>query len=298
MKAIGDMKHGLTGDRPQLSLIGEHSEIYQCRGTAYGAAKYSRGNYHGPAPEGVAPDARIMGYVDAAMRHLRAVAQAYNVALGTGGDTRAAIALPDMMASGGFPASGLPHLAHAIAGLGIAIECAVADGLLPADPGQPWKAGAPEASLPQKDDPAAERARVEALGAAARDVERARAAIHKPVCMREIGSLRAARYAEILRRRGSGEIDDTQAAAELNALMKPAVAAARPRFEVVDNTPEAIAGRPSEAGDHLQSMRGWLATYEASPATFICDHNPQQWKRDAWPWAVVDNGAPEAVNDV
>lgn len=162
MRQIGDMKHGLTSSRPKLSICGRHAQTHQCRGTEYGADKYARGNYHGPAPAGVTPEARIMGYVDAALRHLTAIADAYNRALGTGGDARAAIALPDLEASGGFPASGLPHLSHVLAGIGIAVECAVADGLLPADPGQPWKAGA-EDSLPQKDDPAAERARVAAL---------------------------------------------------------------------------------------------------------------------------------------
>lgn len=163
-KPVGDMKAGLTsGARPKLSINGKHAAIYQCRGTEYGADKYARGNYHGPAPEGVTPEARIMGYIDAIMRHCTEISDAYNRALGTGGDARAAIALPDSMASGGFPASMLPHLAHILAGAGIAVECAVADGLVPADPGQPWKAGAREVGLPQKDDPAAERARVAAL---------------------------------------------------------------------------------------------------------------------------------------
>ncbi len=158
---MSDMKAGLTSSRPKLSIVGRHSMIHQTRGTEYGGDKYARGNYHGAPPAGVTPEARIMGYVDAAMRHLSAISDAYNRAVGTGGDARAAIALPDLEASGGFPASGLPHLSHVLAGLGIAVECAVADGLLPADPGQPWRAGAREEGLPQKDDPAAERARVE-----------------------------------------------------------------------------------------------------------------------------------------
>lgn len=164
MKTVGDMKAGLTsGARPKLSINGKHAAIYQCRGSEYGEAKYARGNYHGPAPANVTPEARIMGYIDAVMRHCTEIADAYNRALGTGGDARAAIACADTGASGGFPASMLPHLAHILAGAGIAVECAVADGLLPADPGQPWKAGAVEQGLPQKDDPAAERARVESL---------------------------------------------------------------------------------------------------------------------------------------
>jgi hypothetical protein len=161
-RQVGDMKHGLTSSRPKLSILGRRSMIHQSRGNGYGADKYARGNYHGPAPEGVTPEARVMGYVDAAMRHLTAISDAYNHAVGTGGDARAAIALPDLESSGGFPASGLPHLSHVLAGIGIAIECAVDDGLLPEDPGEPWKAGA-EDSLPQKDDPAAERARVAGL---------------------------------------------------------------------------------------------------------------------------------------
>lgn len=162
---MADMKHGLTsGARPQLSVVGKHSMVYQTRGTEYGAAKYARGNYHGDAPAGVTPEARIMGYVDAIMRHCTELSHAYNTAIGTGGDVRAALRdCVDAGSSGGFPASMLHQLAHILAGAGIAVECAVADGILPADPGQPWKQGAGELGLPQKDDPAAERARVAAL---------------------------------------------------------------------------------------------------------------------------------------
>jgi hypothetical protein len=169
-RAIGDMKAGLTGRhgaRPQLSILPRAGLDYGARAIEYGAAKYARGNYHGPAPAALGADAaalRVLGYVDAAMRHLTAVADAANRALGTGGDIAAALACPDAAASGGFPASGLPHLAHALASVLLGITVATDDGLLPADPGQPWVAAlVPEAGLPQKDDPAAERARVAAL---------------------------------------------------------------------------------------------------------------------------------------
>lgn len=169
------MKHGLTSSAVKLSIIGECSETHQARGTEYGADKYARGNYHGPPPAGVDPVDRFLGYIDAGIRHLRAISQAINVAKGTGGDQRAACAVVDDKASGGFPPSLLPHISHAMAGLGIGIECAVADGLLPADPGQPWKShpmyqevlkrrGAAAADIPQKADPDAERRRVDALG--------------------------------------------------------------------------------------------------------------------------------------
>lgn len=170
---IGDMKHGLTSDRPKMTLLCSDAAIYQVRATEYGADKYARANFYGPAPDGVTPVDRFLGYVDATIRHLMAISQAINVAKGTGGDQVAACATTDDKASGGFPPSLLPHAAHVLASMAIGIECAIQDGLLPADPGQPWKAhplyaevlarrgkGA-GSGLPQKDDPDAERRRVE-----------------------------------------------------------------------------------------------------------------------------------------
>lgn len=171
---MADMKmlRNQREDRPRLSISQYHGTVHSCRVTEYGADKYARGNYHGAPPEGVSPEQRGGEYIDAAMRHLGKVAQAYNEALGTGGDVRAALALVDDEPSGGFPASNLPHIAHAIAGLKILVECLVHDGILPADPGQPWKRdpayqavlerrGVQRNALAQKDDPDAERRRVE-----------------------------------------------------------------------------------------------------------------------------------------
>jgi hypothetical protein len=145
--ALGDMKAGLTSGRPKLSIVPAAGELYTCRAMEYGDDKYARGNYHGSPPEGVSPAARVMGYVDAAIRHLRAVASEYNRACGVRTDVSGydecadALCTPDDVASGGFPASGLPHLAHALASLAIGVQCGVDDGLLPPDPGQPWKNG-------------------------------------------------------------------------------------------------------------------------------------------------------------
>lgn len=167
-KAVGDMKAGLTsGARPKLSILCRAGLIYEARAQEYGADKYARGNHHGAPPaelgEGkVAGALRLLGYIDATQRHLTRVADAINRALGTGGDLVEACSTRDLDAAGNFPASGLPDLAHAKTSLGIGISCAIDDGLLPADPGQPWTAGR-EQGLPQKDDPAAERARVAAL---------------------------------------------------------------------------------------------------------------------------------------
>jgi hypothetical protein len=157
----GDLKHGLTSSRPRLSIIGRHAMTHLCRAMEYGADKYKRGNYHGNPPAGVGAEARVLGYVDAALRHLTEVSQLYNVAHGTDGDTRAAVAVTDDVASRGFPASGLPHLSHALASLMVAIECAVQDGLLPADPGQPWREGQP--AIEERSPEATQRA-VETAG--------------------------------------------------------------------------------------------------------------------------------------
>jgi hypothetical protein len=169
-RAIGDMKAGLTGAKPKLSIVPRALQTYAARPLEYGADKYARGNYHGPPPAALGENAaalRLLGYIDAAMRHLTRVSDAVNHALGTGGDVRAAVGTVDDDAAGGFPPSMLPDLAHALASVGLGITCAVDDGLLPADPGRPWDALRPPVELPQKADPAAERRRVDELFARA-----------------------------------------------------------------------------------------------------------------------------------
>lgn len=167
-RQVGDMKHGLGGARPQLSIVPRVGAIYGGRAIEYGADKYARGNYHGPPPAKLGEHAeakRLLGYIDAAMRHLMHVSDRINRALGTGGDVAAACAAIDDEASGNFPASNLPHLSHALASLLIGVSCAADGKLIPEDPGQPWKAAlaSSEPGLPQKDDPALERRRVSDL---------------------------------------------------------------------------------------------------------------------------------------
>lgn len=140
MKAQRDAGERATCARPQLSLIDYDAQVSEVRAKAYGADKYRRANYHGDLPAGVDPVDQFLGYVDAAMRHLGKVAKAVAHAKGTGGDVRAACAAVDDEAAGDFPASMLPHVAHAQASLAILVTCAVGNGLLPADPGEPWKA--------------------------------------------------------------------------------------------------------------------------------------------------------------
>jgi hypothetical protein len=167
-RAIGDMKAGLTGGKPKLSILPRAAMNYMSRAIEYGADKYARGNYHGPPPGELgsgylASAMRLLGYLDAAMRHLTRVSDAINHALGTGKSVKEAAGTVDDDGGGKFPPSNLPDLAHALASIGLGITCAVDDGLLPYDPGRPWDALRPTAELPQKSDPAAERARVLSL---------------------------------------------------------------------------------------------------------------------------------------
>lgn len=163
-RTVGDMKQGLTGSRPKMSILPRVPMVHAVRAIEYGADKYARGNYHGPAPAGVSPEDRLLGYVDATIRHLTRVADAINRAKGTGGDVRAACSTRDEDGGGKFPASSLPDLSHALASMMIGVSCAADDGLLVEDPGQPWKNQLPaEVAIPQKSDPAAERARVASL---------------------------------------------------------------------------------------------------------------------------------------
>lgn len=156
--------------RPQLSMLPYNALVYQTRGTSYGGDKYARSNFMSP-PAGVDAFERFSEYLDAALRHLTKIAHAMTIARAHGTDRAAACAVPDDDGSPHFPPSMLPHLAHALAGLGIAVEIGVMGGLLPADPGEPWKQhpqydevlarrGATGAALAQKDDPDAERARI------------------------------------------------------------------------------------------------------------------------------------------
>lgn len=144
---VGDKKAGLTGARPRLSIVPRAAQNHGSRALEYGIAKgYGRGNYHGPAPAEMHPDPevrkamRLLGYLDAMMRHATAVTDAINHAIGTGGDLRAACSSVDDDAGGGkFPASMLPHLSHMVASAMIAIAVAADDELIPDDPGRPWE---------------------------------------------------------------------------------------------------------------------------------------------------------------
>lgn len=169
-------KHALIGGaKPDLSLLPRVAMDYESRALEYGDDKYLRGNYFCPPPAGVNKAKHLLGYIAAAMRHLTSTTDAINRAIGTGGDVAAACASPDDEPGVGFPPSMLPHLALAMSSLAIGITRAVDDGLLPTDPGQPWKQhpGYPEVierrggivdAVPQKANPDGEKLRALATG--------------------------------------------------------------------------------------------------------------------------------------
>lgn len=166
---MSDMKHGLTTARPKLTILGKRAQVYMARAMEFGADKYARGNYHGPPPEGVTPTERYLGYLDAALRHITEIAQAITMVMGQEPEFEVgpgACGIVDAVSSGKFPASQLPHIAHALASLMIAVEVGVNDGLLPEDPGQPWASDPMMAEvnkrrdIPQKDDPDSEHRRI------------------------------------------------------------------------------------------------------------------------------------------
>lgn len=176
-----DLKEGLTSTRKaDTTHVRKSIQVYIARPCEWGSVKYERANFLRPAseyppgsPEATAADfERLRAYLRAARDHISDALDSMECHQSTDpqlrdvdGMKRAAYAV-DTDAKPGCPfgASGLPHVAPAAASLMMAIDQATRYGLLPADPGQPWTAGA-EDSLPQKDDPAAERARVAALAA-------------------------------------------------------------------------------------------------------------------------------------
>lgn len=160
--------------RPRLSIVPYNARVYTARATEYGADKYARDNYLGPIPKGADPVDVFLEYLDAVERHIGKTMRAIAQARANGGDVRAACGDQDTEHSVAFPPSLLPHVAHALAGLHIAVEIGIKEGLLPDDPGQPWKQhplyqavlaarGAPADAAPQKDNPDAERAKMRAI---------------------------------------------------------------------------------------------------------------------------------------
>lgn len=134
----GDMKAGLTNGKPQLSQLPIAALVYATRAAEYGNSpgKYERGNYLRPTIDTLADFHRLLGYLDASLRHTNKVTTEMNRTLGCTDQTKA-----DLMAGANCidPESGLPNLCGSLISIMMAIQQAVDAGLIPADPGRPWE---------------------------------------------------------------------------------------------------------------------------------------------------------------
>lgn len=144
-----DMKAALgNGSKPDLTHVRTAIMTYIARACEYGSAKYERANYMRPTKNDTPAEnfKRFRSYLRSAYSHIGKTLDRMELHLAldpnledTEGMRKAAFAAdPDVTPGAKVGASGLPHVAHAGAGLMMAIVQAVLYGLLPEDPGQPW----------------------------------------------------------------------------------------------------------------------------------------------------------------
>lgn len=153
---LADMKAGLVrGAKPDLTHVRTSLGIYTARNCEYGSDKYDRANYLRPVnPEGYTPETptkadfeRLRAYLRAVISHTQQALDSMERHQATDphfvdveGMKRAAYAVDtDETPGAKVGASKLPHVGGACASLMMAIEQAVLAGLLPADPGTPWR---------------------------------------------------------------------------------------------------------------------------------------------------------------
>lgn len=161
---LKDMKEGLTSSRkPDTTHVRRAFLNYVARPCEYGSDKYERANYRRPTggeahAEPTREDfERFRKYLRAARDHIDETLDAMELhqALDPGlvdveGMKRAAYAVDtDVTPGAKVGPSLLPHVAPACASLNMAITQAVDCGLLPRDPGTPWRV---EAELEAKLD--------------------------------------------------------------------------------------------------------------------------------------------------
>ena len=148
------MKEALSsGRKADTTHVRRTFQVYVSRPCEYGNDKYVRANYRRPTggvhhTEPTAEDfRRLQSYARAARDHIDEMLDAMELHLATDPDLldvegmkRAAYAI-DTDTRPGCPVgpSLLPHVAPACASLMMAITQATDCGLLPRDPGQPWR---------------------------------------------------------------------------------------------------------------------------------------------------------------
>ncbi len=148
-QTLKDMKSALnSGVKPDITHVRTPTLNYIARASEYGNAKgYERANYiretAGPADDFNRLRAYLRANVSHTIRCLDMMErhQANDPKLTNVEGMRAACFAPDTdVPDHPVGPSMLPHLCGAVASLNMALEQAVNAGLLPEDPGQPWKA--------------------------------------------------------------------------------------------------------------------------------------------------------------
>lgn len=142
-----DMKAALgNASKPDITHVRTALMTYIARACEYGSAKYERSNYMRRKDSPREDFERFRAYLRSAWSHIGKILDAMELHQANDPDLedvtgmmRACYAA-DTDVTPGAPvgASSLPHVAHAGAGLMMAIVQGVLCGMLPEDPGQPW----------------------------------------------------------------------------------------------------------------------------------------------------------------
>lgn len=152
--SLKDLKESLSSSRKaDLTHVRQWFMRYGARSSELGCDKYVRANYLRPVnpPDTVGPTGkdfdRFRAYLRACVAHVTEVLDAMEKhqaldpqLVDVDGMKRAAYAVDlDVTPGAKVGASLLPHVAPAVSSLMMAIEQAILYGLLPADPGTPWR---------------------------------------------------------------------------------------------------------------------------------------------------------------
>lgn len=138
-----DMKAALnSGDKPDITHVRKCTMTYIARACEYGSHKYERSNFLRTMKTDKEDFERYRSYLRAAVSHLlenldeMEKHQSTDPSLQSIANMRKSVLAKDD--SDGEESSFLPHIAHAIASLNMALAQAIDCGLLPKDPGRPW----------------------------------------------------------------------------------------------------------------------------------------------------------------
>lgn len=147
-KAKKDLKEGLSSARKaDITHMRTPLLVYGARACEYGDDKYERGNYARPMATTKEDFTRLRAYLRAAVSHVMATLDSMEYHQATDPDLediegmKIAAYAEDTDAKPGqaVGASRLPHLCGAVASMNMAITQATNSGLLPKDPGCPWR---------------------------------------------------------------------------------------------------------------------------------------------------------------